>query len=219
MEQIQQSEEKEDENLNPYDALGSSLSKGTIPSRILLDRLRMIDEESRKSSQYQDSNYLPFYYHLSKVSSPESILNVGFGLGLPLCCFLQGCSTAKRAVCVQRPDPKVFYSPRIGVSNIKSLKGKGFKVDFHSCGLSDPAFRKSASEGFELAMITEKAPVDVVHEAMDVCWEYLTLGGFMTVDYLNSNLKIGEVFKDFCKTKSKEHRIFGTRYGTGVVQK
>lgn len=198
--------------------LGEDLSKSLIPSHILLDRLRMIDEDSRKSSQYQDPKYLPFYYYLSKLSKPETILNVGFDLGLPLCCFLQGCQTVKNILCFQRPKSE-FYSPRIGLSNIKAIKGKSVKVNFHSGAISDAEMQNMMSEGFDLVLVTEKAGVDLIHEAMEACWTRLRLDGFMVVENLTTNPKLKGVFRSFCKARSREDVIFSTRYGTGVVQK
>jgi hypothetical protein len=72
---------------------------------------------------------------------------------------------------------------------------------------------------FDLAIITDRAGSDLVHESMEVIWSKLNFDGLMCVDYLVSNPKLGQVFSSFCKARSKEGFVFPTRYGTGIVQK
>ena len=45
------------------------LKKQLVGGKILLDRLAMIDESSRKSPSYVDPNYAGFYYHLDRKST------------------------------------------------------------------------------------------------------------------------------------------------------
>ena len=107
--------------------LKAKLSKQPISPRVLLDRLRMLDESSRKTSQYQDPNYLPFYYYLSKSIVPKSIFCFGLDLALPICCFLNGCETAKRILAFQKAGNS-FYSPRVALSNIHDIRPSGISL-------------------------------------------------------------------------------------------
>ena len=198
-------------------SLGEKLAAQTVPSRVLLDRLRLIDETSRKSGQYQDPNYLPFYYHLSKFVSPKSILHVGFDLALPSCCFLMGCPSAERLLGFQRSSAG-YYSPRIALSNIRSVKGRKFSLDFHMGGIIDAEFEQKLSPGFDMVMITERRSGDQLVETLEVCWDRLPIDGVLVVDHISSD-HADDIFSSFCRGRSRPHSVLATRYGMGIVQK
>lgn len=196
----------------------NKLDNQLITSRVLLDRLRLISEESRKSSQYQDPKYLPFYYYLSRVVFPKNIVHIGFDLALPSCCFLQGSNSANSILGFQQISEK-FYSPRLAFSNIKDIKGKKFEIDYYYGKINDLDFVKKLQKNFDLCMITERLNNDQINELLDICWEYLNLDGFIVVDHLKSNKSMGDIYRDFCKSKNKSPVEFSTRYGTGIIQK
>jgi hypothetical protein len=201
------------EDIHPI--LASKLKAQAIGPRVLLDKLRLIDESSRKSSQYQDPNYLPFYYHLGKLVQPKSLLHVGLDLGLPSCCFLQGSPQVERMLCFQRAS-KDFYSPRIALSNIRDVKGKRFDVDTYYGNVVDGDFIKKMSLKFDMIMVTENINGDKINETLDVCWEYLNLDGFLCLDHISETK---DILSDFCKARNRSLVVFGTRYGVGLTQK
>lgn len=196
----------------------SKLKAQTVPPRILLDRLRLVDEDSRKSSQYNDPNYLPFYYHISKFIQPSRMLQIGLGLGLQACCFLQGAKSVKSLLALQRPV-KGFYSPRLALSNLRDVKNKDLVVEYYYGEILDEVFINRMRVGFDLVLVTEKSHGDQAQETLEICWEHLKLDGCIIIDYVESNRDIGEVFRDFCKAKNRECVLFKTRYGTGMIQK
>jgi hypothetical protein len=201
------------EDIKPI--LASKLKAQAIGPRVFLDKLRLIDESSRKSSQYQDPNYLPFYYHIGKLVQPKSLLHIGLDLGLPSCCFLQGSPQVERMLCFQRAS-KDFYSPRIALSNIKDVKGKMFPIDYYYGNVVDGDFIKKMSLKFDMVIITEKINGDRINETLDVCWEYLNLDGFLCLDYASETK---DIFSDFCKARNRPFVFFTTRYGAGLTQK
>lgn len=201
-----------------YKEINKKLNKQLMSPRILLDRLRLIDEDSRKSSQYQDPNYLPFYYYLSRFINPKSILNVGFYLGLPCCCFLQGSDSAEKMLGFQRVN-KLFYSPRLALSNIKDIKRKKIEIDFYYGNMVDLEFQNKLTQKFDLIMLTEDMTNDQINECLDISWECLNLDGFLVCDYINSNKFIKKIFSSFVKTKNRDAFYFKTRYGVGIIQK
>src|SRR5262249_14158519 len=94
------------------------------PSKVFLDKLRVIDEESRKTSPYSDPRYVPFYYWLGTMVEPVSLLEVGFRLGLFSACFLKGCKTVKKFLGFQQ-ETEEFYSPNLGRANVRdNYKGE-----------------------------------------------------------------------------------------------
>ena len=196
----------------------SKLQNQLITSKVLLDRLRLIDESSRKSGQYQDPRHLPFYYYLARAMEASSVLHIGFDLGLPLCCFLQGSPSTGRILGFQRRN-KDFYSPRLALSNLKDVKGKGFDAECYHGGILDPELHALMSKGFDLVLITERLNSDQLSETLDVCWNYLRTDGFLVVDHAKSDKSMGEVFSSFCNAKNCPFVLFETRYGAGLTQK
>ena len=75
--------------------LNTELDTQTISGRTLLDRFRVIDEDSRKTAPYLDHRYAPFYYYLGKHIEPESVMEFGFSIGLLSASFLTSCKTVK----------------------------------------------------------------------------------------------------------------------------
>lgn len=189
-----------------------------ISPRVLLDRLRTMDDQSRRSGQYQDPNHLPFYYYLSKFMSPKDILNVGLDLALPVCCFLRGSESVSSLACMQRKTGN-FYSPRLALSNIRDTKGRKFPVSFHHGSILDPEMQEMMSGGFDFVMITDRMESDGMGEILECCWKKLRLDGFMLVDRVDSEKDTGDLFRSFCKSSNRAHVVFSTRYGTGFVQK
>ena len=196
--------------------LDKKLKLQLISSRVLLDKLRLVDESSRKSGQYQDPLYLPFYFHMGKFISPKSVLQIGLNLGLEFCCFLQGNKIPNNFFAFQNNDGN-FYSERLAFSNIKDISKK-VKTQFYYGSILDEDFL-SKLINFDLILITEKSNFDKIMDALNICWNKLNLDGFLVVDYLNYDKKIKKIFLDFCKVKNREGFVYETRYGVGIVQK
>lgn len=196
--------------------LDKKIKSQIISSKVLLDKLRLVDELSRKSGPYQDPMYLPFYFHLSKFITPKSILQIGFNLGLEICCFLQGCKSVEHFFAFQKDEGK-FYSERIAFSNIKDISKK-IKTDFYYGSILDDKFL-SKLNNFDLILITEKNDFDKIMDALNICWNKLNFNGYLVVDYLDYNKKIRKIFLDFCKINNRQGETFKTRYGVGILRK
>lgn len=198
--------------------LNDKLRTQPISPKVLLDRLRLLDESSRKTSQYQDPSHFPFYYYLSKSTSPKSIFNVGLDLALPLCCFLMGNPGVERVLAFQKDD-KTFYSPRIAVSNIKDIRPSGLSLDYYRGGILDEGLESKMDLGFDMVIVSSKMDSDEMNDVLDISWKHMNLDGIMSVDQVRSNPKVGEIFKSFCKVQNRTPAFVDTRYGTGIVIK
>lgn len=196
--------------------LNDKLKSQTISSRILLDKLKLLDEESRKTSQYQDPSYLPFYYHLGKFIKPKFVVQIGLNLGLEFCCFIQSCKSVDNFFGFQNKTED-YYSNRLAFSNIKLINRK-INLDFYHGNLYDQYFINK-TKNIDFAIITEKNNFDYIKSALDICWNNLNLDGYLLLDYLNYNKKIEEIFYDFCKAQNTEGYVFRTRYLVGIAKK
>lgn len=203
------------EESESFKELLARLDAQSMPPRALLGDMSLLDESSRSSGQYQDPDYLPFYYHVGRVFSPRRIFCLGLDLGLHVSCLLKGCVAPESAVCVQTPSDS-FYSPRLALSNIRSAAGRRFPALAHEGRLDDASVQKSVSASLDLSMATQEASVDLLMEFMDFSWGRLRPGGLLLVD----RLVFGEsedVFDDFCKGRGAEAMVFETRYHTGLA--
>lgn len=191
-----------------------SIKKGLVSSRILLDRLRVIEESSRKSGAYQDPSYFPFYYHLGKFVSPKSITNIGFRLALHTCCFLKSCKSVVQINAFERRQNE-FYSPKLALANIKDINKK-IKVNFHYGKIIDFVYMKNK---VDMVLFNEQINQDKMQESFELMWELVNFDGLYVVDYIDSNENVKNAFESFCKIINREPVYIKTRYGIGIVQK
>ena len=98
--------------------------KKNLPSHIFLDKMRVIEEVSRKSFAYNDSGYIPLYYWLGTIFPAKTLVEIGFRLGLLSGNFLKSCKTVNCFLALQEVRTGEYYSNRLGKANIKdSYKG------------------------------------------------------------------------------------------------
>ena len=96
------------------------LRKQLIFPGVLLNKFRLLNESERLTSMYADRNYFPFYYYLGKYVQPETMLEIGFGLGLSSGCFLQSCKTVVSFTGFQKKTSG-YFNFRLGRKNIVDL--------------------------------------------------------------------------------------------------
>jgi predicted O-methyltransferase YrrM len=199
------------DNMNPKQIkllLEEKLSKN-LPSRIFLDRMRLLDEESRKTAAYNDPRYFPSYYFLGTILQPKSILQIGFKLGLISANFLHSCKTVEKFLGFQEKTEN-FYSPRLGKANVKDhYKGK---LDIYVGNIHDVLLEK-----YDLAIIDEEVTYDKYKEYLDITWEKTNFDGFIVMDYVNKHKPAKEAYLDFCKGKNREPVVVTTRCGLGII--
>jgi hypothetical protein len=193
--------------------LNNNLNSQYISPKILLDKLRLLDEDSRKSAQYQDPFYLPFYFHLSKYIFPKNVLQSNLNLGLEISCFLQGNKTIEKFFGFQNYTEE-FYSNRIAFSNIKSINKK-IALDYYFGKIYDLVL----DYNFDLIIVNEKSNFDKINDMLNIFWNKLNLNGCLVMDFLSYDKKIKNIFLDFCKSNNRQPVLCKTRYVTGIVIK
>jgi len=188
-----------------------------ITSRVFLDRMRVLDEESRKSAAYNDPKYVPFYYWLGTFIQPKSLVELGFRLGLFSGNFLRGCKTVERFLGYQEKTAE-YYSPKLGKSNVKDhFKGQ---LDIYHGSVNDEAFEKLINKDkWGCAIVNEEVGYDRHREFLDVLWSKLDADALIVMDYVNRHKPATEAYMDFCRIKSREPVIIHTRYGVGLIKR
>jgi len=200
-----------------FGPLNKKLNSGLLSGRVLLDRMRLLDETSRKSAAYADHRYVPFYYYLGELIQPESMIEVGFYLGLLSAAFLRSCKTVERYLAFQEPREQ-YYSPRIGKANVRDVYRGPF--DIYIGEVHDDEFTvKISPNSWDLIILNDETGYDKHLLYLDFVWPYLSENGLIVSEYITRHEPAKEAFFAFCAGKNREPLVFDTRYGTGIVQK
>lgn len=191
--------------------------KKSLPSHIFLDRMKVIDEDSRYSLAYNNPTYVPFYYWLGTILKPVTFVEFGFRLGLLSGNFFRSCKSVKCFFALQELSG-TYYSDRLGKSNIKDFyKGNSY-IHVGSC--NDDLFEtKLKSLDIDLAVINEEANYDRHRMYYDLLWPQMAVNGIIVVDYLNRCKASSVAFKDFCTSVNTEPIYINTDYGIGLLSK
>jgi predicted O-methyltransferase YrrM len=197
--------------------IAKDLELQLIPSTIILDKLRVVNEDSRKASAYVDSTHVPFYYYLGKYIEPKNLIEIGVNLGFFSCAFFKSCKTVENYLAYQENIAE-YFSKRLVEKNIKDNFKNNF--DFYYGIVTDQEFlNKVNSIKWDLAFINEEKYYDKYFVVMDTVWENLSDGGMLVMENIITHSAAKDAFNNFCKVKNRESVIFNTRYGTGIVIK
>ncbi len=191
--------------------------KKRLPSHIFLDRMRLIDEDSRRSLAYNNPTYIPFYYWLGTVLETKTLVEIGFRLGLLSGNFLKSCKSVNYFLALQEKTSE-FYSDRIGKSNIKDhYKGKFY---IHTGDCNDDLFvTKLKSLEVDLAIINEEVSYDRHRLYYDLLWPQMSENGIIVVDYLKKYKPSLVAFSDFARSVNREPVYVNTDYGVALIPK
>jgi hypothetical protein len=200
------------------DHIDKKMRRGFVSGKTLLDRMRVISEQSRSTSAYLDARYAPFYYHLGTKLSPKSLVEVGFNLGLLSGCFLKSCKSVERFLAFQTKDEETYYSPRMGRANVLDVyKGE---LDIHVGDLFDEVFSQKISPNkWDLIILNEETDYDKHRAILDFVWPHVSSDGYLVMDYVKSHDGAKRAWEDFTSSINRDSVIFDTRYGTGLVSK
>lgn len=200
------------------DIIEADLQKQNISARALLSNMRVVEETSRKTFAYMDNKYAPFYYHLGKYIQPKSLIKIGFRLGLLAGSFLKSCKSVERFLGFQEKD-EGHYSSRIGIANIKDLLSSKNISIYHGQLLDESFLKMIHCTKWDLAIVNNESNYDKMRLYLDLLWDNINEGGLIVIDYLKSNKKISEIYKDFCKIHNRDQVIINTRYGVGLINR
>ena len=195
----------------------AALDNPKVTGKALLDRFCVIDEDSRRSPAYLDHRFSGFYYELGKHVNPNSVLEIGFDLGLLAGAMLMSCKTPTRFLGFREARDS-YFSMRLGKQNIRRVM-KGSR-DFYLGGLYDVGLESLLSAGsYDIGMITDIPDADKLLEYLDFVWPHISDKGIIVCENVNKSRACSEGFLNFCESKNRRGHTFPTRYGTGLVQK
>lgn len=202
------------------DDLRSNIEKGlrknAISSKVLLSRVRLLEEKSKETGAYKDPLYFPFYYFLGKFISPKNMIDIGVGLGIASSCFLKSCKSVESFVGFQE-KADVFYNLNLAKKNIQDSYRK--KMDFYCGSIVDEPFEAIKKIQWDLVLINEEQSYDKHLAYLEYIWNSVALGGLIVIDKVCTHLPCNKSFNDFCKIKNRKGVVLKTRYGHGILQK
>lgn len=192
--------------------------KRNLPSHIFLDKMRVIEEESRKSFAYNDNTYVPLYYWLGTLFKAKTLVEIGFRLGFLSGNYLKACKETKCFLALQEVKTGEYYSHRLGKSNVKdNYRGYLF---IHVGRCDDSIFStKLKALDVDLAIINDEVGYDRHRLYYDMLWPQISKGGLIVVDYIKKYKPSAVAFKDFCTSKNLEPIYIDTTYGVGIIRK
>lgn len=196
--------------------LENDLKKSLISTKVLTSNFKFIDEASKKSHAYNDSLYIPFYYHLGKYLKPASLLEVGVDLGFISSCFLKSCKTVEYCFGFQSKT-EINWDKSLYLSNIKKNYKKNIETYYGD--FLDKAFLENIeNKKFDIAIISIKDNYDKLFALCDFIYLNLNKNGYMIFDHVK-NIKNKEIFFNIANGYKKEYKVFETRNITGVIKK
>lgn len=193
------------------------LKKQLVSGRVLLDRFRVIDEDSRKTSIYTDHRYAPFYYHLGKYLAPKNVIEVGFNLGFVSGCFLKSCKSVRKMFAFQEKTDE-FYSTRLAAKNVKS-NYDGELITHVGYIIDESVINLISNDSWDLVFLNERWDYDKYLNALEILWKHMSLGGMVVWDHTATHEPASKAFVNFCKIKNANSIKFETRHGVGIIQK
>jgi len=192
------------------------IKKQLIPARVLLTQFSLIDGNDRKSLEFQDPRFYPFFYHLGKFIKPKTMLEIGFNLGMASGCFLKTCKSVDHLLAFQRKTP-IYFSSRFGFKNLKRIYNK--KLDFYNGSIMDEAFlNKLSAISWDFVIFNDILKYDEYRIFMETIWSHISVDGYLLVDHCRNEVTKRFV-EDFSKIINREHVVINTRNGTALYQK
>jgi hypothetical protein len=194
------------------------LKKNIVTSKVLLDRMRMIEEDSRQSFAYNDSHYISFYYWLGEIFKAKALVEIGFQLGLLSGNYLKTCKTVQYFLALQETRKGEYYSHRLGKSNVRDNYRRSLYIHVGKC--EDDIFQtKLKALEVDLVIINEEVGYDRHRLYYDAVWPQMAKNGIIVVEYLKKYKPSLMAFKDFCLSKNINPIYINTTYGVGVIEK
>jgi len=198
--------------------LREKLVKSVIRSDALLANMRFLDVEARKSSEFSDPRYYPFYYYLGQQLQSHSVVQVGSQIGLVGSAFLQGCRTVEDWLSIDIPRNNGASLAGITKGNIQ--KHCGGKVDAMYMSPNADILLKEGNSSWhpDTMFISERFDPEIYKIVLEFAWKHLITEGILIADYITTDA-IRPVFESFCRVKNREPIVFDTRYGVGIIQR
>ncbi len=194
------------------------LLKKPFNARILLNTARLINENDRRASAYTDPNFIPFYYHLGKLITPQSVVEIGVRLGLTGTALGRSCKSLTRYLALQQSNSEEYYSIRLAKANIHDhFKGELYT---HVGSVDDDEFSaRLEAQKWDLVIVNDEVSYDQHLLLLETVWDHISFGGWLVCDYIQSHRPAKKALDGFCAAKNRTPEFISTRYGVSIVQK
>lgn len=201
--------------LEKFNQIAEDLKKNAISPGVAMSNCFVANPTARESFQYNDTTYLPFYYHLGKYVNAKNLLIMGVETGILAACFLKNCKVNN--ILAFQEKTKEYYSPRIVSSNIFKQNKNNLDI-YYGDALDEEFQNKIVKEEWDCTLINLDLNYDKLRNYYDIAWNNLKLDGIMVIESNVSNYS-KKATEDFLSVIQKDYIKFKTRYETVVVEK
>lgn len=197
-----------------FQEIKEELKKEIISPKLVLGRCQLVNPFDKMANAFTDHKNLPFYYYLGKYLPRNTLLNFGFGMGLPIIFYIL--ANRPTHILVQQQKTKDFYSSNLGEGNVFRTINKKVKNIISDCHdetlLKNVKQRTWGSILINTSGLTEKQLMDY----LDLSWDNMSDDGYICIDYAFNNR---EIIKNFSRLINRPEHFIGSRYGHSIIFK
>ncbi len=182
--------------------------------KLVLGRCQLVNPFDKMANAFTDHKNLPFYYYLGKYLPRSSLLNFGFGVGLPIVFYI----LAKKPshILVQQQKTEDFYSPNLGEGNIFRTNNKKIKAIVSDVNddfmIKEVKERKWGSVLVNTGGLNQKQLMDY----LNLSWDNVSDDGYICIDYAWNNK---DIIKNFSRLTNRPEHFIASRYGHSIIFK
>jgi hypothetical protein len=191
-----------------FKKIEDNLKKGSITTDVIIPNVKLLNFSSKNSPEFNDFNYLPFYYHLGNYLKPKKVIQIGSKLGLVGACFLKSCKTVEEWTIYEDFNQNYrFVDSNLRLNGCKNILFKNIKKD-----------EVENNKNTDIAFLSEKFDNEKTVIFLEFLWNSLKNDSYLIVDYIKDD-QISEIFQNFYFIKNRKPILFNTRYGLGILKR
>lgn len=188
-----------------FNAINNCIKSNEFQVRPVLEKFSFLDDNLKQDDSLWT---LSSYYLFGKNFPCKNLLQIGFGIGLFSAFYLLGNPDVEKYLAIEQTEG--YFSSRLGISNIKRVWKKPFKVE---CGYVDKILDKY--NNWDIALINDHRSHEVHMLWLKSVWSKLSDAGFIFMDL--TSLESKKSYDNFCSIKRIKPFTFYSQIG--VLQK
>jgi len=193
-----------------FNEIEKELNKNIISTRQLTYNFKFIDNNSKKTTKYNDDIYIPFFYHLGKFIEPLKVFELGINLSFLSSVFFKSCKKTEYFLGFQQKS-KSYFNTNIARSNLAINYNN--KYDIYCGELSDEEFLLLFNKKFDLIIINQEYNYDKMFEITEEFYlNKLNKNGFFVFSDLTKK-NIFDIFKNIVKSYNPTHTVVNHKIG------
>lgn len=193
------------------------LKNSRLPTKVILNKLRIMAIDIKASYFIADPYYLPFYYYLGKNLESKNVLQFGFEKGYIAGAFVLGCNTVQNLLSLEE-EHKEFYSPQFGINTLRSIYSGNKSI--HVGNINNENYLTNLKQGlWDTVLVSSTVSYDQYMMYLKTIWSYLDNNSLIFIDRVNDHADAKKAMYDFAKIKNRNAFEMFSKFGTGLIVK